>query len=181
MNPTATAEQTVVRLRAAAASFAGFRPALEAGRPWPLHVVEHDAGPESEWGPTEVLAHVSEMLPYWLGEIERILDGTPEPAPFGRTVADRARVLTIERDRTLPPIELLDRIGSAVERYARRLGRLAPADLARRGLHPTLGEVSVAEILERFVVSHAEGHVVQLAEALGPGGAEVDRATPTEA
>lgn len=181
MEPTATADQTVARLRAAAAGFAGFRSALDAGHPWPLHVVEHDAGPESEWGPTEVLAHVSEMLPYWLGEIERILDGTPEPVPFGRTTADRVRVLTIERDRTLPPVELLDRIGSAVERYARRLDRFGPADFARRGLHPTLGERSVAEILERFVVSHAEGHVVQLAEALGPGGAEVDRATTSGA
>ena len=170
MDPSApsTAELTA-RLRAAAARFADFRPPIEAGRPWPLHIVEHDAGPESEWGPTEVLAHVSEMLPYWLGEIERILDGGPDPAPFGRTAVDRVRVLTIERDRTLPPVELLDRITAAADRYANRLDRLTVADLARRGLHPTQGEVPIADILERFAVGHAEGHVVQLAEALGMG------------
>ncbi|MDP9482696.1 MAG: DinB family protein [Chloroflexota bacterium] len=142
-------------------------PELEAGRPWPLHVVEHDAGPESGWGPTEVLAHVAEMLPYWLGEIERVLEESPEPVPFGRTVADRMRVLAIERDRSLPPRELLDRIGAVAERYARRIAAMGPGDLARRGLHPTLGELTVAEILERFVIGHAEGHVVQLDEALG--------------
>jgi Mycothiol maleylpyruvate isomerase N-terminal domain len=158
---------TIERLRAAAAGMIATRPAIEAGRPWPLHVVEHDAGPESTWGPTEVLAHVAEMLAYWLGEIERILDGSPEPVPFGRTATDRLRVLTIERDRTLPPRELLDRVEAAAERYARRSTSLGAPELARRGLHPTLGEMTVAEILERFVVSHAEGHVVQLAETLG--------------
>ncbi len=167
---------TVARLRAASRGFGEFRSELEAGRPWPLHDVEHDAGPESEWGPTEVLAHVTEMLPFWLGEVARILDGSPEPVPFGRTATDRLRVLTIERDRTLPPAELLDRIDAAVERYARRLTGMTTADFGRRGRHPTLGEMSVGDILERFVTSHAEGHVVQLSETLGSSAATaVDR------
>ena len=59
--------RSIERLRAAAASMTATRAAIEAGRPWPLHVVEHDAGPESTWGPTEVLAHVAEMLGFWLG------------------------------------------------------------------------------------------------------------------
>jgi len=141
-------------------------PALEAGRPWPLHLVEHDAGPESEWGPTEVLAHVAEMLLFWRGEIARILDDDPEPVPFGRLATDRLRIMTIERDRSLPPAELLERIDDAAERYARLLGRLGPTELARRGSHPVRGELTVAELLERFVVGHAEEHVLQLREAL---------------
>ena len=36
----------------------------------------------------ELLAHVAEMLPYWLGEVERILAGPPEPVPFGRVGSD---------------------------------------------------------------------------------------------
>ncbi|MGZ8527554.1 MAG: DinB family protein [Candidatus Limnocylindrales bacterium] len=165
-------DRTIGRLRAAVAGMTATRPALEAGRPWPLHDVEHDAGPESTWGPTEVLAHVAEMLLYWLGEIERILDGSREPVPFGRTATDRLRVMTIERDRTLPPRELLDRIDAGAERYARRFAALGPADLARRGLHPTLGEMSVAGILERFVVSHAEGHLGQLRDAIAAAGGQ---------
>lgn len=166
MDATPTAA-SVERLRAAAGAFAAQRPAIEAGRPWPLHSVEEGSGPESEWGPTEVLAHVAEMLQYWLGEIERVMDGGPDPVPFGRTAGDPVRVLTIERDRTLPPRELLDRIAATAERYAARLAELGPADLAGRGLHPTLGELTVGEIVERFVVGHAEGHVTQLAETLG--------------
>jgi hypothetical protein len=166
MDTTNPLAPSVERLRAAADAFASQRAAIEAGRPWPLHSVAEGSGPESEWGPTEVLAHVAEMLQYWLGEIERILDGGPAPVPFGRTVGDPVRILTIERDRTLPPRELLDRIAATAERYAARLAELGPADLAGRGLHPTLGELTVGEIVERFAVGHAEGHVTQLAETL---------------
>lgn len=160
-------DRTIGRLRAATTGMIAKRAALEAGRPWPLHGVEHDAGPESAWGPTEVLAHVAEMLAYWLGEIERVLDGSPEPVPFGRTAEDRLRILTIERDRTLPPRELLDRIDTSTARYASRFAALSAAELARRGLHPTLGQKTVVEMLERFVVGHAEGHLVQLDDTLG--------------
>jgi DinB superfamily len=170
MDPTSDIRVLIGRLRAASTAMAALDGAVEAGRPWPLHVVEDGAGPESAWGPTEVLAHVSEMLPFWLGEIERILDGDPEPAPFGRTVGDRVRVLTIERDRTLPPRELFARIDASAERYARRLAELGPADLTRRGLHPSRGEMAVGEVVEQLAVAHAEAHVIQLREALGPPG-----------
>jgi hypothetical protein len=70
-------------------------------------------------GPTEVLAHGLEMLQFWLGEIERVPDAAPEPVPFGRTVADRVRVPTIEATGRARHAKL-DRIGATVERYARR-------------------------------------------------------------
>jgi hypothetical protein len=168
MTATAPADALAARLRAASSALAALGPSIEAGRPWPLHVVDHDAGPESEWGPTEVQAHVAEMLQYWRGEIARVLDGGPGPVPFGRLATDRVRVLTIERDRTLPPGELLERIEAATDRYARLLAGLGPAGLARRGVHPVRGELTIEEILERFVVGHAEEHVVQLGAALAP-------------
>jgi hypothetical protein len=168
MTDTNSPDALAARLRAASIALAAFGPAVETGRPWPLHVVDHDAGPESEWGPTEVLAHVAEMLLYWRGEIARILDGGPGPVPFGRLATDQVRVLTIERDRTLPPGELLERIEAATDRYARLLAGLGRAGLARRGVHPVRSELTVGEILERFVVGHAEEHVVQLGAALSP-------------
>lgn len=163
-------EDAVTRLDGAAAGFGALLPAVEAGHPWPLHDVAHDAGPESAWGPTEVLAHVAEMLPFWLAEIERIVAGPTEPVPFGRTTADPVRTERIARDRTLPPAELIGRIETAVARYARRLPDLGPIDLARRGLHPIRGEMTVGEIVERFVVGHAEEHVDQLRAALPASG-----------
>src|SRR5690348_14329895 len=67
----ATMRELADRLENAAASVVDLAPAIEAGEPWPLTEV-YGPGPESAWGPREVLAHVSEMLPFWLGEIELI-------------------------------------------------------------------------------------------------------------
>ena len=162
--PMSTAD-AIDRLTTAANALAAMRGRIEAGGPWPVKLVEGE-GPESEWGPPEILAHVSEMLPFWLGQIELVLAGSPEPVPFGRMSTDRLRDMTIERDRSLPVRELLARIQSDVARYAGRLPELSAAELARRGLHPRLGEMTVAEMLPRFVVTHVEEHLVQLEATL---------------
>jgi len=115
----------------------------------------------------ELLAHVAEMLPYWLGEVERILAGPPEPVPFGRVGSDPVRIALIGRDRTLPTDELYTRIDAWLERWTHRLGSLTPLQWAKVGLHPTLGEMSVDAIAERMVVRHLTEHVDQLETILG--------------
>lgn len=165
------------RLRAAAGEIRGLQTELEARAPWPLSDV-YGPGPESSWGPPEVLAHVAEMLPYWLGEIERILDpheqaaAGGEPVQFGRVESDTLRVGLIGRDRMFPIRELVDRIEASSERVARRLETLTDADVARRGQHPTRGPMVVSDMLEPFLIGHVEGHVRQLREILAAGGAE---------
>jgi len=159
------------RLETAAARLATTRAPVTRGEPWPAGAVAEGSG-EATWGPTEVLAHVAEMLPFWLGEMERVLAGPDHrsgagPTPFGRTPGDPVRSLTVIRDSTLPARELYDRIAATVERYRHRLPELAETEIARRGLHPTRGEMSVPELLETLVVSHLEGHAEQVERALG--------------
>jgi hypothetical protein len=107
------------------------------------------------------------MLPFWLGEIERIVDGRGEPVPFGRVATDQLRLLVLERDRSLPPRELFDRISSGADRVARRLRTLEPAEAARLGLHPRAGQLTVDAVAGGFIVAHLEEHVAQLAAVLG--------------
>jgi hypothetical protein len=159
-------ESLADRLHAATAGLRATRPAVEAGAPWPLETTI-DNSDEAHWGPPEVLAHLAEMATYWTGEIERVLAGAPEPVPFGRIATDPVRLAVLERDRSLPARELYDRTTSALERLERRLTELTPADLARRGLHPRLGEMTVAQIPERFIATHLAEHVVQLEAVLG--------------
>src|SRR3954471_17337334 len=87
------------RLAASRAAFIALAPRIRAGEPWPL-AERFGAEPEASWGPREVLAHTAEMLPYWLGELERVV--ASDGAAFGRTGTDPLRLGTIERDRTLP-------------------------------------------------------------------------------
>jgi hypothetical protein len=154
------------RLADGTAAIAALRPNIEAGEPWPLSG-NFGTEPEASWGPRETLAHVQEMEPFWLGEIERILAAPSDEAPpFGRVATDGVRLAIIERDRTLPLRELFARIETAAARIDRRLSELNEADIARRGAHPRLGVMTVDQVLDRFVVGHLEEHVAQLRDIL---------------
>jgi hypothetical protein len=155
------------RLTSAWSALAALRPEVEAGEPWELSD-NFGTEPEASWGPRETLAHVQEMLPFWLGEIERVIEGasTGREVPFGRVATDEIRVAIIERDRTLPLRELFGRIEAALDRIGHRLGELEDADIAARGQHPRLGPMSVGQILERFVAGHLDEHAAQLREVL---------------
>ncbi|HEX5012908.1 MAG TPA: DinB family protein [Candidatus Limnocylindrales bacterium] len=156
------------RLATAAAGIEALHPAVAAGEPWPLSD-DYGTEPESAWGPKEVLAHVAEMLPYWLGQVETIL-ASPSgagPPPFGRVATDEKRLYRIGADRRLPASELVDQIGESAATVRARLLALMPAELERSAVHPRLGEMTVPAIYERFIIGHLEEHVRQLGEVLG--------------
>jgi hypothetical protein len=161
-----TLDDQAGRLEAAAAAILDLRGRVEAGDPWELAELY---GPEAEarWGPREVLAHVEEMLPFWLGEAERILDAPDVTGvSIGRVATDPLRTGVIGRDRTLPWRELFARVEADSARMATRMRELTEREASRTGVHPRLGEVTVAALYERFVVSHIEEHVIQLREIL---------------
>ena len=158
----------LARLADAREAFAALRPRVLAGAPWPL-AVDFGTGPEASWGPREVLAHTAEMLPYWLGEYERLVEAgraPGDPVPFGRASGDLLRVGILERDRTLPLRELFDRIDTGVQRWIRRLGDATDEEGAAVGRHGRLGDMTASRIRDRFVVTHLEEHAAQLEESL---------------
>ena len=157
------------RLAAAADRLASFAPTLRDGS-WPL-AERFDHAPEAAWGPRELLAHLAEMLPYWLGEAERIIDMKDGPEPFGRAATNDVRLAIIERDRTLPIRELQARVAVGIERWRRRWAELDEPTQARHGLHPTLGVITVGEIGSRFVAGHLDDHLDQLTAILSGGTA----------
>jgi hypothetical protein len=158
--------EAVTRLEAARASLEDLRRPVVEGGPWPL-AVDFGTGPEASWGPREVLAHLAEMLPFWLGEFERVAEaGRPssDPLPFGRTAGDAMRLGILERDRTLPLRELFDRIEVGVARWLARLATVSAEEGSARGLHPRDGDVPATWIRDRYVIGHLEDHVAQLRE-----------------
>jgi len=161
------------RLEAATDALLALEPPIRAGAPWPMAAM-FGAEPEASWGPPELLAHVAEFLPYWMGEIERILEGSPgpraEPVAFGRVQTDSVRIGLIGRERSLPLRELLSRIRAESDRVAGRLRELNDGEVERLGLHPTRGEMRVKDLPEPFLGGHLEGHVTQLREILAAAG-----------
>ena len=156
------------------ATYDALAPRVIAGEPWPL-AEDFGTGPEASWGPREVLAHLVEMLPFWLGELERVVDGDgTTPVPFGRIADDPSRLAMIERERTLPLLLLFERLDAGLAAWADRLPALTAADLAKVGLHPRNGEMAVAAMPDRFAIGHAEDHARQLEETLADADADAD-------
>ena len=166
-----TLDVLAARLEAAAAAILALRDRVERAGPWPLAEL-YGTEAEASWGPPELLAHLEEMLPYWLGEMERILDGPPDAAvPFGRVATDDVRIGVIGRDRTVPLRELFARLETDAARVATRLREMSLDEAGRRGLHPARGELGIVDIVERFLVGHLEEHVGQLRAILAARGA----------
>ena len=157
----ATLHAQVERMRTARDNLVRMRNRIDLSAPPP-----DDLPRRREWVAREVLAHTVEMLPYWLGEIERVIAGPIEPVPFGRTPADLVRMLTVDRDRTLPMFELYARLDNSLERVLRRLLELDERQAARRGLHKSRGEMTVRQIVDVMLADHIEEHYKQLAAAL---------------
>jgi DinB superfamily len=151
------------RLHAAAGRI---RANLGAWRPGTY--TEADPATGERWEAGQVLAHVAEMLPYWVRQAETVAVGA-DGDPFGRVKTDPDRVAAIERDRRGDLLILLGRMDQGVAGALALLDRLDAAALARTGTHPTLGRMTVAQIIEEFLVRHLEEHADQLAHPLtGP-------------
>jgi hypothetical protein len=162
----ATLYAQVERMRTARDNLVRMRSRVELSAPPPDQLPRR-----REWVGQEILAHVDEMLPYWLGEIERVMVGRVEPVPFGREPTDLVRMLTVDRDRTLPVSELYGRLDNSLERVLRRLLELDDRQVARRGLHKTRGEMTVRQIVDTMLAGHIEEHCSQMAAALDAEGA----------
>ena len=110
------------RLVAGRAALTAVRPAIEAGEPWPLSAA-YGTEPESDWGPKEVLAHVAEMIPYWLRQADQVLRAPAEsgPTPFGRVASDPHRIERIGADRNLAAAALFDSIDEGLAAAIQRV------------------------------------------------------------
>jgi threonine dehydratase len=142
------------------------RLAEHAARPLPAGLTDPDPGASERWEAGQVWAHLAEFPGYWLDQVRKLLDtrasASDQPIAFGRTKADAGRIAAIERERRTDPAELLRRVTAQIGEVSTTLQGL-PADAWRaRGLHPTIGEMSLPAIVDRFILGHLEEHADQL-------------------
>jgi hypothetical protein len=133
--------------------------------PIPTGLTQPDPPSGERWDWGQVWAHLAEFVPYWMAEIRNVLaaDQT-SPAAFGRTKADPGRIAAIERDRHGDPRELMARVAGHVAGLRQLTRALGDDDWAIVAVHPTLGEMSMTETFEEFLVGHLEQHADQLEE-----------------
>lgn len=149
------------RLRAAAARVRKLAP--EFGD----RLTSPDPGTGERWERGQVLSHVVELLPYWAEQVRRVVSAGGGGVAFGRVKTTPSRIERIEAGRHDEPGSLLDRMEEEVERVVGVLEALTDGQLALVGHHQTLGDMTVAGIVDEFLVEHMEQHADQLAEQLG--------------
>jgi hypothetical protein len=120
-------------------------------------------GPDT-WSPFDVVGHLIHAdRTDWLPRVEHLLaHGASEPFP----PFDRFGQFGASRGKALP--ELLDTFHAVRAGCLRRLAalKLTPADLARHGLHPQLGPVTLGQLLATWV-AHDLDHIVQISRVMG--------------
>jgi hypothetical protein len=155
---TASGDSRRARLLAAAERIRRTAPAMpDQARTSP----DPDTG--EQWDRGQVLAHIAEILPYWAQQTELVVE-RGGGVPFGRVKTDPGRIAAIERDRREDPSRLLERMDQGLQQVLALLDRLDDEALERTGTHERLGEMSAAQIIDRFVVEHLEEHADQLEE-----------------
>jgi hypothetical protein len=117
---------------------------------------------EGTWSPYDVIGHlIHGERTDWIPRARHILAGERRPfAPFDRTAQ-----LTESQSKSLQ--ELLATFAGVRGESLAALAEmnLSEADLERKGLHPELGEVTLAQLLAAWVV-HDLDHVAQIARTM---------------
>jgi hypothetical protein len=125
---------------------------------------------EDGWRPRDVVGHlITGELTDWIERTQRILEhGTS--LPFDRF----DRFAHADRDTDASLDELVEHFaGLRAENLARLSELVTDADLDRRGMHPSLGEVTLRELLATWAV-HDLDHIGQIfAGMAGSHDAEV--------
>ena len=118
------------------------------------------------WSAMQILGHMTEMIPYWLSHCRVLIAATGSPPRFGRTAGSPERLAGVAHGATASPDTLLGRLDEEVRAAAGTIRKLSEAERSKRGLSPERGEVTVAEVIESFIVGHAEEHLAQVQAAL---------------
>ena len=115
---------------------------------------------EGEWPVMSTLAHMAELLPYWANQASGVAARPGEP--FGRTHDDPDRIGAISEHGMDSLDTAVGRIRSGLQECVRIL-RALPADAwSSTGQHPTRGPMTIEQLVDAFLVNHAEEHAVQI-------------------
>jgi len=119
---------------------------------------------ENEWTIMQNLAHIVEFMPYWAGEIEKLV---AEPGRnFGRTPQNVGRLKGISEHEMYSLKGIKAALPVSYARLDEALRSLKDSDLELTGRHVRYGEKPLDWFLEDVVTNHLSGHVKQIKRCL---------------
>lgn len=117
---------------------------------------------EDKWSVMEVLAHVEEAIPYWLDEINRLIErpGTE----WGRGLQDEKRLAAIAMAGSRSLDEVLSSLENIKGQVAEVLNTIPKEALLREApsRNPRFGIKPLTFVIEHLLVEHVDTHVKQI-------------------
>jgi len=117
---------------------------------------------EEEWSILQILSHLVEGVPYWLGEVERVV---AEPgSSWGRGLQDLARLAAVTDIDKLSVKDVLAEVGQLSQKVASGL-ELDAETLKQESPHRNFakfGNKPVSFIIDHFIEEHVAGHAKQI-------------------
>ena len=117
-----------------------------------------------EWTAAELTGHVAEFPTTFADQARRLADAPG--SPLGRALDDPGRLAAVARLAGVGPAEAAAQVRETVRRAAETLRAIPPDGWQARGQHRT-GELTVAEVVERFIATHLRDHLAQARAAVG--------------
>ncbi|MFB7640720.1 DinB family protein [Peribacillus butanolivorans] len=118
---------------------------------------------EEEWSIIQILSHIAEAIPYWLGEVETVV-ATPG-SKWGRGLQDPARLAAVTDTEKLSVDEILKQVDELKYKVESGLGKLDEETLTKESPHRNFakfGNKPVTYIVDHFIDDHVSGHYDQI-------------------
>jgi septum formation topological specificity factor MinE len=117
---------------------------------------------QGEWSPMQILGHMVEMIPYWLGHFREVMATAGELPKLGRSQDAPERLEGAERGAEGYPDKMLEQLREEILAAVSTFRSMSPSQREKKGVHTTRGEMTLAAMIDVFVVSHAEDHLEQI-------------------
>jgi uncharacterized damage-inducible protein DinB len=124
----------------------------------PADVLYREPRP-GEWPVMSTLAHLQELLPYWAHQAEGVISAPDQP--FGRTHDDPQRIGAVAEHGRDSLDAIVPRLRASLDECVTTLRSLPHEGWTRVGHSPSRGTMTVEQIVDAFLVRHAEEHAAQ--------------------
>ena len=104
-----------------------------------------------EWSILQIVSHLNEAVPYWIGEVERVI---AEPgSKWGRGLVDADRLAAVDNPDALNVEEQVSVLKGLKQQVADRLSKVSEAQLEQENPHRNFekfGNKPVSFIIDHF-------------------------------
>ncbi len=117
---------------------------------------------KDEWSIMQILCHILEAVPYWLGEIRQIKEQPGEL--WGRNHLQEARIAAVTNTDSRSVDDVLRELASLKSLVEKELGTLDEETLAIQATsrNPNFGTKPISFIVDHLIVEHTSKHYGQI-------------------